>query len=105
MAEASLPDIRARRRPGTAIAAMMPMIATTISSSMRVKPFAFFISTTPSKPVVNQGPSLGRRDTVEQPQCQANSDRAENHKRLYINYLLYLFTLSTCAIFGAFGRG
>src|SRR3979490_92276 len=38
MAEASLPDMRARRRPGTAIAAMMPMIATTISSSMRVKP-------------------------------------------------------------------
>jgi hypothetical protein len=34
-----LPDIRARRSPGTAIAAMMPMIATTISSSMSVKPF------------------------------------------------------------------
>ncbi len=41
MAEASLPEIRARSRPGTAIAAMMPMIATTISSSMSVKPFAF----------------------------------------------------------------
>ncbi len=27
-----------------AIAAMMPMIATTISSSIRVKPFCFFIS-------------------------------------------------------------
>src|SRR5262245_36123755 len=39
MADASLPEIRARSRPGTAIAAMMPMIATTISSSMRVKPF------------------------------------------------------------------
>src|SRR6185295_18751459 len=38
IADASLPDMRARRRPGTAIAAMMPMIATTISSSMRVKP-------------------------------------------------------------------
>src|SRR5262245_47157490 len=38
IAEDSLPDMRARRRPGTAIAAMMPMIATTISSSMRVKP-------------------------------------------------------------------
>src|SRR5262249_3882368 len=37
IADASLPDMRARRRPGTAIAAMMPMIATTISSSMRVK--------------------------------------------------------------------
>src|ERR1051325_12066055 len=38
IADASLPDIRARSNPGTAIAAMMPMIATTISSSMRVKP-------------------------------------------------------------------
>src|SRR5436190_23277355 len=43
IAEASLPDIRARRRPGTAIAAMMPMIATTISNSMSVKPFAWRI--------------------------------------------------------------
>jgi hypothetical protein len=33
-------DIRARSSPGTAIAAMMPMIATTISSSMSVKPLA-----------------------------------------------------------------
>src|SRR5262245_2237043 len=39
IADVSLPDMRARRRPGTAIAAMMPMIATTISSSMSVKPF------------------------------------------------------------------
>ena len=39
MAEDSLPDMRARSRPGTAMAAMMPMIATTISSSIRVKPF------------------------------------------------------------------
>jgi hypothetical protein len=38
MADASLPDMRARSRPGTAIAAMMPMIATTMSSSMSVKP-------------------------------------------------------------------
>jgi hypothetical protein len=27
---------------------MMPMIATTINSSMRVKPFAFFIAVAPS---------------------------------------------------------
>src|SRR5215217_4393423 len=40
IADASLPDMRARRRPGTAIAAIMPMIATTISSSIRVKPLA-----------------------------------------------------------------
>src|SRR5882757_2720560 len=43
IADASLPAIRARRRPGTAIAAMMPMIATTISSSIRVKPLALRI--------------------------------------------------------------
>src|SRR5256885_17190456 len=40
IADASLPAMRARRRPGIAIAAMMPMIATTISSSIRVKPLA-----------------------------------------------------------------
>ena len=39
IADTSFPDILARSRPGTAIAAMMPMIATTISSSMSVKPF------------------------------------------------------------------
>ena len=38
MADASLPDIRARSSPGTAIAAMMPMIATTIKNSISVKP-------------------------------------------------------------------
>src|SRR5512145_951045 len=38
IAEASLPDMRARSRPGTAIAAMMPMMATTISNSISVKP-------------------------------------------------------------------
>src|SRR5947209_8385060 len=43
IADASLPDMRARSRPGIAIAAIMPMIATTISSSMRVKPFALRI--------------------------------------------------------------
>src|SRR3979411_2269568 len=41
MADASLPDIRARSKPGTAIAAMIPMIATTISSSINVKPLVF----------------------------------------------------------------
>jgi len=38
IADASFPDMRARRSPGTAIAAMMPIIATTISSSISVKP-------------------------------------------------------------------
>jgi hypothetical protein len=49
MADASLPAIRARRRPGTAIAAMMPMIATTISSSISVKPLLlpFLMSLSP----------------------------------------------------------
>src|SRR3972149_7277823 len=36
---ASLAATLARRRLGTAIAAMMPMMATTMSSSMRVNPF------------------------------------------------------------------
>src|ERR1700730_11659191 len=51
MADASLPDIRARSRPGTAMAAMMPMIATTISNSMRVKPelARIFIFLAPSR--------------------------------------------------------
>src|SRR5437763_1381714 len=50
IADASLPDMRARSRPGTAMAAMMPMIATTISNSMRVNPLLarIFIATTPS---------------------------------------------------------
>src|SRR5262245_15539404 len=39
MAAASLPTIRARSRLGTAIAARMPMIATTIRSSISVKPW------------------------------------------------------------------
>ena len=39
----SFAETRARRRLGIAMAAMMPMIATTISSSMSVKPFCFFI--------------------------------------------------------------
>src|SRR5262245_32273108 len=39
----SFADTRARSKLGIAIAAMMPMIATTISSSIRVKPFWFFL--------------------------------------------------------------
>src|SRR5271168_1759826 len=38
-AEASFADMRERRRFGMAIAAMMRIIATTISNSMREKPF------------------------------------------------------------------
>ena len=40
IAHASLPEIRARTSPGMAMAEMIPMIATTISSSMSVKPCA-----------------------------------------------------------------
>ena len=44
IADVSLPVMRARKSPGTAIAAMMLMIATTISSSIRVKPCSFCLS-------------------------------------------------------------
>src|ERR1700691_1617571 len=42
-AEASLADMRARRRFGIAIEAMMRMIATTISNSISEKPFCFLL--------------------------------------------------------------
>jgi hypothetical protein len=42
-AEASLAAIRDRRRFGIAMAAMMRIIATTISNSISEKPFCFFI--------------------------------------------------------------
>ena len=40
----SLADILARVRPGTAIATMMPMMATTSSNSMSVKPSRLFMA-------------------------------------------------------------
>src|SRR5215831_15553633 len=49
IADASLPEMRARSRPGTAIAAMMPMIATTINSSIRVKPLSLRMKNAPMK--------------------------------------------------------
>jgi hypothetical protein len=42
-AEASFAAIRDRRRFGIAMAAMIRMIATTISNSIRENPFCFFI--------------------------------------------------------------
>src|SRR5882762_3379129 len=42
-AEASFAAIRDRRRFGMAMAAMIRMIATTISNSIREKPFCFFM--------------------------------------------------------------
>src|SRR5215831_2206025 len=46
-ADASLADIRARIRFGMAIAAMIRMMATTISNSISEKPFCFRISIFP----------------------------------------------------------
>ena len=58
MAAVSLPDRRACCSPGTATAAMTPMMATTIRSSMRVKPrllrmvvLPFLPSTMPLRPL------------------------------------------------------
>src|SRR6266446_1264025 len=45
-ADASLAAIRERSRFGMAIAAMIKMIATTISNSIREKPFCFFKTNT-----------------------------------------------------------
>src|SRR5258707_5484136 len=47
-AEASLAAIRERSKFGMAIAAMIKIIATTISNSMREKPFWFFFKSTTS---------------------------------------------------------
>src|SRR5262245_54403922 len=64
MAEASLPAIRARSRPGTAIAARMPMIATTMSSSIRVKPSLFRISSGPAMGAVIQDTGRGAPEST-----------------------------------------
>src|SRR5947207_2944884 len=82
MAEASLPDIRARSRPGTAIAAMIPMIATTISSSIRVKPLLLriFIGIQLSLQTCGERNSAGGRtggvsqEVCNQPAISALSD-------------------------------
>ena len=55
MAEASFADWRERSRPGIAMAAMMPMMATTISSSMSVKPSSE-VRLIFGKPVRGSGP-------------------------------------------------
>src|SRR5437762_679319 len=49
-ADASLAAMRARSKFGIAIAAMIKMIATTISNSISEKPFCFRISFVPSSP-------------------------------------------------------
>src|SRR5713101_5296479 len=76
IADASLPAIRARSRPGIAIAAMMPMIATTISSSINVKPLALriFISDSSNESLtrlyVSSVGLLNRRDGAGRRQWQ-----------------------------------
>src|ERR1700722_19038880 len=73
-AEASLAAIRARSRFGIAMAAMIKMIATTISNSMSEKPFWFFFIVSPR----SQAPKLicvvlpgGVRHDLSQGRCQA----------------------------------
>ena len=58
IADASLPAIRARSNPGTAIAAMMPMIATTISNSISVNPTSLFAFMMHRKPLPVAGWSV-----------------------------------------------
>src|SRR5438477_12878519 len=84
MADASLPDIRARRRPGTAIAAMMPMIATTISSSMRVKPLGsrIFISLLSFDQFEDHEPTGGESRTLWATRAQQLSNGGATARRL-----------------------
>src|SRR3954447_19147597 len=71
IADASLPDMRARSRPGTAIAAMMPMIATTISSSISVNPSCLRIFTVPPEVGCKKARPVSGRGLLEQPECHA----------------------------------
>src|SRR5262245_16249248 len=75
MADDSLPDMRARRSPGTAIAAMTPRTATTISSSISVKPFWLrtFMTLLLTKKLI------GRLDCVcQSAQCSPAADAADS---------------------------
>src|SRR6266545_1615716 len=110
MAAASLPDMRARSRPGTAIAAMMPMIATTISSSMRVKPSFFCIFFTSNLlECARAGRARGcyrfavplrrlcERPTKRQLKCQAQQHFKISCKSLQESYLLRTVSTTTLA--------
>src|SRR4029077_19065932 len=96
MADVSLPVILARNSPGTAMAAMMLMIATTISSSMSVKPCSdlLFMSLCPllntheqlrSRPAVRGDPDgyetgLPVRGSLSQPRCQSGESASSQRE-------------------------
>src|SRR5277367_2682132 len=71
-AEASLAAIRARSKFGIAMAAMIKMIATTISNSMSEKPFWFFFISVFSLELVFLI-SLVRPGGVRFPYCKADA--------------------------------
>jgi len=75
MAEASFPDIRARSSPGTAIAMRIPMIPTTVMSSMSVKPSSrrrlFAIATVVPSRGRHAPPAKKRKDHAKQEPEQA----------------------------------
>src|SRR5439155_15272703 len=62
MAAVSLAETRARSKLGMAIAAMIPMIATTINSSIRVKPCCLRIDIPLSLPLVSDSERSGEND-------------------------------------------
>src|SRR6266568_4412895 len=72
-ADASLPAILARNSPGMAIAAMMPMIATTMSSSISVKPLVLFISASKKK---------GDARLANIPRYQSTERLLDGHRRV-----------------------
>src|SRR5687767_7824811 len=75
--------MRARSRPGIAIAAMMPMIATTISSSMRVNPSCFCsLFTTTYFLEVARPRRAGHRSLGAQNVLLENRDVAAGHQRV-----------------------
>src|SRR5581483_4672349 len=98
MAEASLPAMRARNRPGMAIAAMIPMMATTISNSISVKPLAFriFITCSFGKNRSNSLYAVGRDIrwlSQQQPECHSSAVRLT---WLQVLYILSLHLLDDC---------
>src|SRR5579863_10314526 len=89
-ADASLADILARNKFGMAMAAMIRIIATTISSSIRVKPFCFRIkrsfSTRDNSGVRYSDPLLAERAASANLQifCYAVRSLEETLRRLLL---------------------
>lgn len=87
-AEASLAAILDLNKFGTAIAAMIRMIATTISSSINEKPFCFFIFC----PLSKEFESLSHSSHIPiSAGREANEGPTPFFKRSYIRYTIYLF--------------